>query len=125
MILRQELHDFFEKNKLPEAVLQRLELVLEELFINTIVHGAPTEKKARHWVELSLQSCDQQIKMCLIDNGVAFDPASRPDPDTSLELEQRQLGGLGIYFVKKLMDPVTYERSADGCNILRMSYLLE
>ena len=53
------------------------------------------------------------------DNGRPYDPTGNPDPDTALSAEERDIGGLGIFMVKKLMDEVTYEY-ADGLNILTL-----
>ena len=53
------------------------------------------------------------------DSGVEFDPLAKPDPDTTLSAEERQIGGLGIYMVKKSMDDVTYSRES-GENILTL-----
>ena len=54
-----------------------------------------------------------------IDRGVPFDPLKQADPDTSLELKDREIGGLGIFLVKKIMDKVGY-RYMDGKNILNI-----
>ena len=53
----------------------------------------------------------------LTDSGVPFDPLQKPDPDTSLPAEEREIGGLGIFLVKKTMDDVIYRRE-DGRNLL-------
>ena len=53
------------------------------------------------------------------DNGRPYDPTEKPDPDTTQSAEEREVGGLGIFMVKKLMDEVTYEY-ADGSNILTL-----
>ena len=59
------------------------------------------------------------------DNGDAFDPLTEaPQPDTNLEVEDRPIGGLGVYFVKEFADSVSYERS-DGFNRIKMLMKLE
>ena len=55
----------------------------------------------------------------LVDSGKPFDPLTRPDPDLTLDAEDRGIGGLGIYMVKTSMDRVTYERE-DGQNVFTM-----
>ena len=57
--------------------------------------------------------------MTFIDNGKAYDPLAREDPDISLTAQEREIGGLGIYMVKKSMDEISYEYK-DGQNILRI-----
>ena len=54
-----------------------------------------------------------------LDNGVPYDPLAAKDPDTTLSAEERQIGGLGIYMVKKSMDEISYEYQ-DGKNILKI-----
>ena len=57
--------------------------------------------------------------MVFIDQGIPYNPLENKDPDITLNLEEREIGGLGIYMVKKIMDEVSYEYM-DGQNILRM-----
>ena len=59
-----------------------------------------------------------------IDKGVPYDPLSKEDPDVGLPLVEREIGGLGIYMVKKSMDEITYEYK-DGQNILRIRKSME
>ena len=54
-----------------------------------------------------------------IDNGKAYNPLAKEDPDVALAAEEREIGGLGIYMVKKSMDEISYEYK-DGQNILRI-----
>ena len=57
------------------------------------------------------------FSITFVDQGIPFDPLSRKDPDTSLGLEEREIGGLGIFLVRKTMDDVSYQYR-DGKNIL-------
>ena len=59
------------------------------------------------------------VVVTFIDNGVAYDPLAKEDPDVALSAEERKIGGLGIYMVKKSMDEISYEYK-DGQNILRI-----
>ncbi len=59
------------------------------------------------------------VVITFIDNGVPYDPLRKTDPDTTLSAEEREIGGLGIYMVKKSMDGVEYEYK-DGQNILKI-----
>ena len=59
------------------------------------------------------------ISITLIDRGIPYNPLEKPDPDVTLSAEERQIGGLGIYMVKKSMDEMLY-RHEDGQNILTM-----
>ena len=59
------------------------------------------------------------VTITFIDHGVPYDPLAKEDPDVTLSAEQRELGGLGIFMTKKLMDDVSYEYK-DGQNILTL-----
>lgn len=59
------------------------------------------------------------VVITFIDNGIPYDPLAKDDPDTSLSAEEREIGGLGIYMVKKSMDDITYEYK-NGQNILTL-----
>lgn len=95
----------------------RLEIALEELFTNIASYAY---KKPEG--ELSLH-CSLEQGSCLVlrltDHGTPFNPMERKDPDLSLPLELRPVGGLGIYMVKQFVDQAQYEYR-DGCNILTL-----
>jgi len=95
-----------------------VELSLEEVLVNVISYAYPTEAPGTIEVTCSWDS-QQHLTLQVKDCGAAFDPLAKPDPDTSLALEERSIGGLGIFLTKKMMDQVSYERSQDK-NILTM-----
>jgi anti-sigma regulatory factor (Ser/Thr protein kinase) len=64
------------------------------------------------------------VVITFIDNGRPYDPLSNGDPDVSLSAEEREVGGLGIFLVRKMMDEVTYEYK-DGKNILRVRQVIK
>jgi serine/threonine-protein kinase RsbW len=99
-------------------LLHPIELSLEEVLVNVISYAYPTEEKGNIEVSCSWDS-QQGLTLQVVDYGVAFDPLAKPDPDTSLSLEERGIGGLGIFLTKQMMDEVIYERSRDK-NILTM-----
>ena len=90
------------------AIVFNLNLVLEEAFSN-IVNYAYTDQN-RHQIELVLEQDDDVLTMKIIDDGTAYDPTQNEDPDTTLSAEVRAIGGLGIFFIKQMMDTVDYER---------------
>ena len=75
-------------------------------------------------IVLSISDQPPMVDITFIDNGVPYDPLKRADPDVSLPAEQRGIGGLGIFIVKKSMDDVKYEYR-DGHNILTLKKGLE
>lgn len=92
-----------------------IQLALEELVTNVINHGYADGHPHDFTVTLSGEpGC---IRAVITDDAPAYDPLARPEVDTSLPLEERAIGGLGVHLVKKLMDVSHYERR-DGKNIL-------
>ncbi len=100
-------------------LLYPVELSLEEVLVNVISYAYPKEEKGNIDVSCSWDS-QQGLTIQVVDYGVAFDPLEKPDPDTNLSLDERGIGGLGIFLAKKMMDKVTYERN-QGKNILTMT----
>ena len=73
---------------------------------------------AREW-EIRIAADKDANTLTFIDNGIPYDPLAKPDPDVTLPVVERSIGGLGIYMAKKSMDSVFYEYK-DGQNVLRM-----
>ena len=101
----------------PEALYFVL-LAIEELVLNCIEFGYDDEDE--HTILVDLWVADGKVTMRLTDDGHAFDPLAVPAPDLSLGLEQRPVGGLGIYLLRELADEIAYERR-DGTNRLTLS----
>ena len=83
---------------------------LEELFVN-ICHYAYPEDKGK--VIIGMNFNEDKITVYLVDSGIPFNPLENKDPDVSAKLEDRQIGGLGIFMVKKSMDECYYERKGN------------
>lgn len=103
-----------EANGCPMKTQMLIDVSLEELFVN-IAHYAYPEGNG--WAEIRVGVTDGVASITLIDGGIPYDPLKKPDPDVTLAAEDRQIGGLGIYMVKKKMDEMTYEHR-DGKNVL-------
>ncbi len=103
--------DFLDQTECGMRARIAFETVTEEIFMN-IVHysGAPE-------AELTIDRTDDAVRLSFADRGVPFNPLAREDPDTTLSAEERNIGGLGIFMVKRMMDSVTYAY-ADGRNVL-------
>ncbi|MBE7008743.1 MAG: ATP-binding protein [Ruminococcaceae bacterium] len=103
-----------EAHDCPMKTQMLIDVSLEELFVN-IAHYAYPEGNG--WAEIRVGVTDGVASITLIDGGIPYDPLKKPDPDITLAAEDRQIGGLGIYMVKKKMDEMTYEHR-DGKNVL-------
>ena len=96
----------------------QIDVAVEEIYVN-IAHYAYAPAIGPAVIRLSVTPSPGMFEITFIDEGVAFDPVSKADPDVTLPVEQRQIGGLGIYMVKKSMDEVLYARE-DGKNVLTL-----
>ena len=92
----------------------QIEVAVEELFVN-IAHYAYAPGIGTATIQTEITADTAEITF--IDSGVQYDPLAKPDPDVSLPASERQIGGLGIFMVKKSMDDMRYEYR-DGKNIL-------
>ncbi len=99
-----------EENGCPMKTQMMIEVSLEELFVNIASYAYP---EGNGWAEIRARVEDGVATVTLIDGGIAYDPLARPDPDVTLSAEDRQIGGLGVYMVKKQMDEVAYERRGE------------
>ncbi len=108
------------KNAKPKA-LQQLEIAMEEIFVN-IAHYAYIPKDG--YVEIFAEVINNTISITFMDEGKEYNPLERKDPDITESAENREIGGLGIYLTKRLVDKVSYERK-DNKNILRMDKKFE
>ncbi len=98
-----------------DAALYAACLALEELFTNIVKYGHQDE--VEHEVEVRLQTTPELFRLVLSDDGHCFDPFDQPAPDTECPLEERQIGGLGLHFVRNMLDRCHYERR-EGRNIV-------
>ena len=124
-----ELVDSFgARHGLPAKLLTSLNLVLEELVVNTVSYGyedpgADAGRDDRS-IEIRLRRDGDLITLQIEDGGKAFDPTALDGPDTDAAIEERDAGGLGIHFVRTLMDTVEYRRVGDR-NRLTMTKKIE
>mgnify|MGYP002509487207 FL=1 len=93
-------------------------VAIEEVFVN-VASYAYGEGSGDVTLDIGFDEANRDVTFRLIDQGVPFDPLKKPDPDITLAMEERQVGGLGIFIVKKTMDTVHYAYE-DGKNILTM-----
>ena len=99
-----------------------IDVAVEELFVN-ISSYAYDPKIGTAVVQVSVHNEPLSVEITFIDNGKPYDPLAKPDPDVTLDADHRQIGGLGIFMVKKSMDDVQYENK-DGRNILTIKKVL-
>lgn len=116
----RQVTDFVDKQlealDCPMKAQMQIDIAIDELFSN-IAFYAYNPEVGPAIVRVEVQNDPLSVVITFIDNGIPYDPLSNADPDITLSAEEREIGGLGIYMVKKSMDHVSYEYK-DGQNIL-------
>ena len=102
----------------PMKAQMQIDIAIDELFGN-IAHYAYNPETGDATVRVEVVEDPLSVIITFIDNGMPYDPLAQSDPDITLSAEEREIGGLGIYMVKKTMDDITYEYK-DGQNILKI-----
>ena len=102
----------------PMKAQMQIDIAIDELFGN-IAHYAYHPGAGDATVRVEVSEDPLAVIITFIDNGIPYNPLEKADPDVTLSVEDRQIGGLGIFMVKKSMDDITYEYK-DGQNILKI-----
>ena len=110
------VNEELEALECPMKIETQIDIAIDEIFGN-IVHYAYGSEIGQATVRVEVSEDPTAISITFIDGGMPYDPLGKTDPDTSLSIEDRKIGGLGIYMVKKSMDDVTYEYK-NGQNVL-------
>ena len=106
----------------PVKTRMQIELAVEEIFVN-IAHYAYAPEKGDATIRVELAEEPRSARITFIDRGKPYDPLAAADPDVSVPAEDRRIGGLGVFLVKKTMDDVQYAYR-DGQNILTVQKTL-
>lgn len=107
---------FLEQCDWPMKAQMQIELCVEEIFVNiaSYAYGSGTGD-----AEIRISERGGTVTITFLDSGAPYNPLLKVDPDTTLSAEKRQIGGLGIFLVKKSMDAVGYRRKG-GKNVFTM-----
>ena len=115
------LYEFVEEVgndfELSPDIVFNLNLVLEEAVVNIINYAYPKEEHES--IYLSARMHEGSIVLVLTDTGKEFDPTAAPEADVTLSADDRQIGGLGIFLIRQIMNEVKYER-IEGKNVLTL-----
>jgi anti-sigma regulatory factor (Ser/Thr protein kinase) len=107
-VLMHFVQRFRADTGLSDADAFAIELALEELFMNVVLHGSEgLSSPARVAVQLSTTT--EEVLIEVEDDGTPFDPLTAPAPDLSLDLDQRPVGGLGLHLIREMMNHVDYQ----------------
>ncbi|WP_439594990.1 ATP-binding protein [Falsiroseomonas sp.] len=110
--LLDALEAFAEEADLPPKVAHRLAVVVEELAANVAMHGS-SGPGAATFVAVTVRQEDGAVIASIEDDGRAFDPLANAAPDTEAALEEREIGGLGVHFVRQMTRSLDYSRAGD------------
>lgn len=120
--VNQFIDEIGEELGLSMELTMNLNLVMEEMVVNIISYAYPEGSDAE--IELLAKSDNKELTLVLSDQGREFDPTMKEDSDMSVNPALRDLGGMGIFIVKNIMNKVTYQR-LDGRNLLTMTKSIE
>lgn len=115
-IVTDFVNEQLEALNCPMKAQMQIDIAIDELFGN-IAHYAYHPEVGSSTVRIDVEQDPVTVVITFLDGGIPYDPLMAADPDVTQSAQERQLGGLGIYMVKKSMDAITYEYK-DGKNIL-------
>lgn len=113
--LREFSEVFGQENNISNDIINKFQLAFEELISNIIFYGYDDELP--HEISVVFTLDGKSMAVLIVDDAKEFNPLEKEDPDISLSIDERKIGGLGIYLVKSLMDEVNYKRES-GKNYL-------
>jgi len=120
------VEDLSAELRLDMEARMNLNLALEEMVSNVIFYAYPKDadpKDADGCIELMAESDGRELTLVLSDQGREFDPTLKSDTDMNVNPAERELGGMGIFIVKNILDEVSYQRQ-EGRNLLTMKMRL-
>ncbi len=112
-----------EKVDCPEKALSQVNVAIDELFGNIARYAYP-DREGTATIRVETVDDPREARITLIDRGIPYDPLAQETPDTTLSAEEREIGGLGVFLVKNIMDDVSY-MYRDNCNIVQITKKLE
>ena len=96
-------------------------IAIDELLNNVIHYGYPKDKENE--ININFELSKTMLSLTFIDEGIPFNPFQKAKPDTTMSIEDRPIGGLGLHLVKNIMDKVEYQRHKNK-NVVKITKLL-
>jgi|SRR5574344_202 anti-sigma regulatory factor (Ser/Thr protein kinase) len=103
------IEDVGESIGMSPSLVMSLNLALEEAIANVVMYAYPNEE-GKHKIILNAVFENGELVFTLIDSGVPFDPTKAPEADITLSAQDRPIGGLGIFLIRKIMNEISYQR---------------
>lgn len=104
------IDDHLKEVGCPTETQTNIDIAVEEIFVNIAHYAYRDMSPGKAWIKIGFDRNPLVMNLRFIDTGKPFDPVAKPEPDVTLKAEDRRIGGLGIYMVKKSMDSMEYER---------------
>jgi serine/threonine-protein kinase RsbW len=117
--LAKKIEDLAEKWELPHDLAMNINLVIEEALTNIIFYAFTDLDKHEIKLSVSLNN-NKRLRIKITDSGIPFNPLTQPQPDVTLPVEERPVGGLGIFLISQIMDRMHYSRQKNQ-NILTLN----
>ncbi len=106
--IHEAIEEFGRQEEWDARLAFRVQLVIEEMVINVINYG---HEDGSHEIEITMDSEPELLRIEITDDGKPFDPLEdAPEPDLEGSIEDRRVGGLGVYLVRTMMDDLSYQR---------------
>ena len=105
-----------EESGCPERLRKQIDVAVDELFSN-IAQYAYGENEGDANICVGIENNPKTVVISFADQGIPYNPLEKDDPDITLSVEERPIGGLGIFLAKNIMDNISYDFK-DGKNIL-------
>jgi len=112
------VRDFSLSHSANSEQLMAIELAVEETAVNVINYAYPAEQSGKIQISCNINK-QQELVVIITDDGLAYNPLTRAEPDINASIDDRGIGGLGVFLTKQMMDDVIYERKEDN-NILTL-----
>ena len=109
---------FAAEHNISDMVSMQVNVVFDELLANIINYGFVDEKE--HVIDIEIRYNGDKLIIIFSDDGIPFNPFEKTDPNTELSIDERDIGGLGVHIVKKLMDDYSYKRTI-GKNVISVT----
>ena len=120
--LMSEIDSVLERFECSVKIQTQVDVAADEIFTNICSYAYPSQTGSVK-VIISVYEEPKKIVICFADDGVPYNPLEKEDPNVTLSADDRPIGGLGIYMVKRMMDDMNYEYS-EGKNILTLVKIL-
>jgi sigma-B regulation protein RsbU (phosphoserine phosphatase) len=121
--VKEHFDTFAEHYGIPDQIRLKMHVVIDELLMNIISYAYLDDES--HDICIKVELSADQLKVSMVDDGIPFNPLGIETPDTELSLEEREIGGLGIHLIRKMMDRVSYRRRIDKNVISVLKFLDE